>query len=65
VSDYKVVGEVLVPIDPPAPVRPAANALVVEPEPDSEVELADGHATLSAPDSDTGAYVVHLRPSAG
>jgi hypothetical protein len=62
-SDYKVVGEVLVPIEPPAPVRPATNALVVEPESDSEVEIADGQATLFAPDADTGAYVVRLRPS--
>ena len=57
------MGEVLVPIEPAAPPRPAPKALVVEPEPDSEVELADGQATLLAPDSDNGAYVVRLRRS--
>jgi len=62
VGHNKVIGEVLVPIEPPAPLRPTPKALV-EPEWDAEVEVADGKATLSAPDSDTGAYVVHLHPS--
>jgi hypothetical protein len=61
VSDYKVIGEVLVPIEPPGPARPAPKELVVEPESESEVEIADGQATLSAPDSGSGAFVVHVR----
>lgn len=61
--NHKVIGEILVPIEPAGPVRPAPNALVVEPESDAEVEVGDGQGTLSAPDSESSGYVVRVRRS--
>jgi hypothetical protein len=62
VRNNKVIGEIVVPIDPPAQVRPTPNALVVEPESDEEVEVGHGHATLSAPDPASGEFVVRIHP---
>jgi hypothetical protein len=62
VADNKIIGEILIPIEPPGPARPAPKELVVEPESDADVEIAEGRATLSAPAAETGTYVVHVRP---
>jgi hypothetical protein len=59
VSYYKIVGDVVLPLDSPDPA-PTPNSLVIDPDSCTNVGVGDRGATLSAPYSTSSVFVVRV-----
>ncbi len=58
---YKIIGDVVLPIESPDPA-PTPNSLGVDPDGLDDVGVGDGRASLSGPKNAGGEFVVHLPP---